>query len=297
MGISWGVSPIAWMNDDMPELGAGTTVAQVLDDAHAIGFDGIELGHAFPRDPALLSPLLSRHALRLVGGWYGTSLLTRPVEAEIAALGPHLDLLQRMGSDVFVVAETSNAIHADRSVPLTGTPRLDDAGWDMLGRGLNRIAGHLAARDMRLAYHHHLGTVVETADDLERLFEVTDPEVGLTIDTGHAALAGIDPAAIVRRYPERILHVHCKDVRRARHDAVLGAGGSFLEGVVAGMFTVPGDGDLDFGPFLRSLAEIDYAGWIVVEAEQDPASAPPRDYQRLGLDTLRALAAKVGLSA
>ncbi|MEH3046943.1 myo-inosose-2 dehydratase [Sphingomonas adhaesiva] len=291
------MSPIAWMNDDMPELGAGTTVEQVLDDARAIGFDGIELGHAFPREPAALASLLSRHRLRLVGGWYGSSLLTRSAEAEIAMLGPHLDLLRRMGSDVFVLAETSNAIHADRTARLADAPRLDAADWTMFGRRLDRVAEYLAERDMRLAYHHHLGTVVETGDDLCRLLDATHEQVGLTIDTGHATLAGIDAAALVRDHPRRIAHVHCKDVRRARHAQVRAAGGSFLDGVVAGMFTVPGDGDIDFAPFFRSLAAMDYAGWIVVEAEQDPAVAPPLPCQRRGLETLRAAAAQAGLSA
>lgn len=289
MAISWGVSPIAWMNDDLPELGADTTVEQVLRDAQAIGFAGIELGSRFRRDPDGLSALLSAHALRLVGGWYGASLLARSAEAEIAALGPHLDLLQRLGSDVFILAETSNTVHTDPHARLDTPPRLAAADWSAFGRRLDHVAGYLADRGMRLAYHHHLGTVVETGDDLRRLLDATGERVGLTLDTGHAALGGIDPVAIVRDHPRRIVHVHCKDVRRARYTRLRSTGGSFLQGVTTGIFTVPGDGELDFSPVLRSLAAIDYAGWIVVEAEQDPAVAAPATYQAAGLGALKRL--------
>lgn len=149
---------------------------------------------------------------------------------------------------------------------------------------------------MRFAYHHHLGTVVETMQDLEYFFAATGEHVGLVLDTGHAIYGGIDPVDIVRSHPDRINHVHCKDVRRARHAAALAGGHSFLNGVVDGMFTAPGDGDYDYAPFFKALADIGYSGWIVVEAEQDPAAANPRTYSQLGLDTLKAHAASAGLA-
>jgi inosose dehydratase len=297
MSIRWGVSPIAWANDDMPELGADTTLDALLTDVKEIGFEGVELGHKFPRVSAALKPIMERHRLEIVGGWYSSNLLRRDADAEIAALGGHLELLEAMGSSVFILAETSNALHCDRTVPLGTHPRLTDDEWQEFGERLNAVAELVNGRGLRCAYHHHLGTVVETAAELRRFLEVTDHRVGLVLDTGHAVYGGIDPVAVVQKWPERINHVHCKDVRLARHKALLAEGTSFLDGVLGGMFTTPGDGDYDFAPFLAALAAMDYSGWIVVEAEQDPAIADPRTYQQLGLDTLKRLARNAELVA
>ena len=296
MAIRFGVSPIAWINDDMPELGGDTPLATVLSDASEIGFHGIELGGKFPRDPQLLRELLGEHGLDLVGGWYSGALLNRSAQAEIAALQPHLKLLQAMGSSVFIFAETSNAIHGERRRALATTPRLDPARWPFFGEALTEVADYVRAQGLSFAYHHHLGTVVERPQDIDAFLRMTGPSVGLTVDTGHAALGGIDPVALIRSNPARIAHVHCKDVRAGVFERVVNGGGSFLDGVLAGMFTVPGDGKLDYGALMRALAEIDYAGWIIVEAEQDPAVADPRHYSALGLETLREEAAAADLS-
>ena len=296
MAIRFGVSPIAWINDDMPELGGNTPLATVLSDASEIGFHGIELGGKFPRDPHLLRELLGEHGLDLVGGWYSGALLNRSAQAEIAALQPHLKLLQAMGSSVFIFAETSNAIHGERRRALAATPRLDPARWPFFGEALTVVADYVRAQGLSFAYHHHLGTVVERPQDIDAFLKMTGPSVGLTVDTGHAALGGIDPVALIRSNPARIAHVHCKDVRPGVFERVVNGGGSFLDGVLAGMFTVPGDGTLDYGAVMRALAEIDYAGWIIVEAEQDPAIADPRRYGELGLATLRQEAAEADLT-
>lgn len=295
MTIRFGVSPIAWINDDMPELGGDTPLETVLSDAQAIGFAGIELGGVFPREAAVLGPLLDRHNLALIGGWYGGSLLDRSADEEIAAFQPHLALLEAMHTDVFVFAETSNAIHGDRAIPLSRAPRLGAGDWPRFGERLTQVAAYLADRDMRFAYHHHLGTVVETDVDLVAFLEHTGESVGLTLDTGHATLGGIDPVAVIRSHPERIVHVHCKDVRKQAFDTLIAHDGSFLDGVLAGMFTVPGDGAIDYDAVFRALRDIAYAGWIVIEAEQDPAIADPRVYGALGLKTLRAAAVAAGL--
>ena len=295
MAIRFGVSPIAWTNDDMPELGGDTSVATILADAAAIGFEGVELGGRFPRQPAALAALLDHHRLALIGGWYSTSLLARPAEAEIDALQPHLALLRALGSTVFIAAETSNAIHGDRGRPLAETPRLGEAEWPKFGRRIAAVAGHVAAQGLRFAYHFHLGTVVQRQPDLDRFVAATPASVGFVVDTGQAALGGVDTAGLIRRHPERIVHVHAKDIRRSVFDQVIANRRSFLDGVVAGMFTAPGDGDLDFAPLMRALADIGYAGWIVVEAEQDPARADPVTYSGLGLATLKAAAAEAGL--
>lgn len=297
MTIRFGVSPIAWANDDMPELGGDTPLDSILADIREVGFQGVELGGKFPRDAATLKSLLDAYGLDLVGGWYSGNLLVHDAEAEIAALQEHLALLKAMGSTVFVHAETSNAIHGARAVPMTDTPSLDEAGWKQFGERLTKVADYIAAQGLRFAYHHHLGTVVERAADLDAFIRHTGPSVGLTLDTGHAALGGINPIEVIKAHPERIAHVHCKDIRRAVHKTAREGGASFLDGVLAGMFTVPGDGGLDYAKVMRALADIGYSGWIIIEAEQDPAVADPKSYADLGLRTLQREAAAAGLKA
>ena len=289
MSIRFGVSPIAWINDDLPELGGETPVEAVLRDAHALGFAGIELGGKFSRDPARLGAQLRAHQLALIGGWWSAALLVRSVEEEIAALQAHLQLLEALGSKVFIIAECSNTVHGDRGRPLAATPRLADSQWASFGERLSALARYLQGRGLRLAYHFHLGTVVDGEDDIERFIAHTDRHVGLVIDTGHAALGGIDAERLIRSHPQRVAHVHTKDVRRRIFDETRAKDGSFLDGGLAGMFTSPGDGDLDFRGVAQALIDIGYGGWVVVEAEQDPARADPRAYSRIGLETVRRL--------
>lgn len=295
MSIRFGVSPIAWANDDMPELGGDTPLADILRDIQELGFEGVELGGKFPRDAATLKGLLAQYQLDLIGGWYSGSLLAQDADAEIAALQSHLALLKALGSTVFVFAETSNAVHGDRGTALTGTPRLPALEWKTFGQRLTQVADYIQAQGLKFAYHHHLGTVVERAEDLQEFLRHTGPSVGLTLDTGHAALGGIDALDVIRHHPERVAHVHCKDVRWETFATARTGGASFLDGVLAGMFTVPGDGGLDYAEIMRALARINYSGWIVIEAEQDPGKADPRTYADLGLKTLRAEAARAGL--
>lgn len=297
MTIRFGVSPIAWINDDMPELGGDTPLESVLRDIQEVGFVGVELGGKFPRDPQELRALLDKYGLALVGGWYSSNLLVRDAQAEIEKLRRHLNLLQSQDCNVFIIAETSNAIHGDRQRPLSQSPDLSDDQWKVFGERMTRVADFLQGEGMRLAYHHHLGTVVESAAELYRFLEATGETVGLTLDTGHAALGGIDAVSIAKRFPQRIAHVHCKDVRRSIFETVLNSGNSFLDGVLQGMFTVPGDGDLQFQPLFRQLSDMGYSGWIIVEAEQDPGVADPRAFAMIGLGTLRAEARTARLEA
>ncbi len=295
MSITFGVSPIAWINDDMPELGGDTPLDSVLKDISEVGFAGSELGGKFPRDPAELTALLKRFDLSLVGGWYSCELLLRDGQAEIDALQDHLALLKAMGSKVFVICETSNAIHSQRGIPLKNRPHLAPAEWKQFGARLNEVADYVNAHGLKLAYHYHLGTVVQDAGDLDAFFANTQSNVGVTLDTGHAVLGGIDPFDVVARYPERITHVHCKDIRQSVFDATAGKDDSFLDGVLAGMFTVPGDGSINFNRLMKDLAGINYAGWIIIEAEQDPAKADPRAFALFGLRTLKEAARFGGL--
>jgi len=295
MTIRFGVSPIAWVNDDMPELGGDTPLETILADARDIGFEGVELGGKFPRDPSVLKPLMAGYGLDIVGGWFSGNLLTHGVDAEIAAAKDHLALLKAMGSKVFVHAETSNAIHGDRTKPLSATPSLDDAQWKSFARRLSDLADYVTGQGLKFAYHHHLGTVVERPADLKEFLRRTSLNVGLTLDTGHAALGGIDAVEVIRTHPRRVAHVHCKDIRGDVASRVRAEGLSFLDGVLAGMFTVPGDGDLDYAKVMQALASVGYSGWIIIEAEQDPAVADPRKYGELGLRTLAREAAAAGL--
>ena len=297
MTIRWGVSPIAWANDDMTELGGDTTLDALLTDVKEIGFDGVELGNKFPRDAATLKPIMASYGVDIVGGWYSSNLLVHDAAAEIAAMSKHLELLKAMGSSVFILAETSNAVHGDRwGSRLDSSPVLPAGDWKQFGERLNTVASHINDPGMRFAYHHHLGTVVESNNDLNRFFDATGDHVGLVLDTGHAEYGGIDSIEIALTRPERVSHVHCKDVRTSRHQEFYAKGTSFLNGVVGGMFTTPGDGDYEYPAFMAALKSIDYSGWIVIEAEQDPAVANPRDYSQLGLDTLKRLASETGLT-
>ncbi len=295
MSIRFGVSPIAWVNDDMPELGAGTPLETILRESQEIGFEGVELGGIFPREPNALKAALNPYALDLVGGWYSGSLLAQDADAEVAALQPHLALLKAMGSTVFVFAETSNAVHSNRAVPLEGSPRLKSGEWAQFGARMSNVADYISGQGLKFAYHHHLGTVVENQADMEAFIAATSTSVGFTIDTGHAALGDVKAIDVIERHPNRVAHVHCKDIRGAVHAEARRTGKSFLDGVLAGMFTVPGDGSIDFGAIMRALKAIGYGGWIIIEAEQDPAIADPREYGALGLATLKREAAAAGL--
>ena len=295
VAVRIGVNPIGWTNDDLLELGDQTPLEVCLAEARAAGYTGIELGRKFPRRARELRPILARHGLALVSGWYGAELRRRPAKAELAAAEDHLALLAELGSPVVVWAETSDSIQGARDVPLSRRPRLGADDWARFGEALTEVAEATRARGVRLAYHHHMGTVVETAEEIDRLVAVTGEAVGLLLDTGHLTYAGADPVAVARRHGPRIVHVHCKDVRPDVLAAARRRDQSFLDAVVAGVFTVPGDGSVDYPAVLVALKAAGYAGWLVVEAEQDPAVAHPLTYAKTGHDYLRRAADAAGL--
>jgi myo-inosose-2 dehydratase len=287
MNVRLGANPIIWSNDDLRELGADITLETCLSQARDIGFEGMELGHKFPRDPRALAAVLERFALKCVSGWYSAELLVWGVREELTRLRPHLELLKAMGSPVLVFAEVSQAVHGDLRRPLSERPLLTARNWRELGRRLTEVAAATAAQGVRLAYHHHMGTVVQSAADIDTLMAATGPEVGLLLDTGHAAFAGADPAALARRYAPRIAHVHAKDVRAAVCERARSGNWSFLRAVLEGVFTVPGDGSVAFAPVFAELR--DYSGWVVLEAEQDPRVADPLTYATRGYQNLKRL--------
>jgi len=290
MRIRLGANPIIWSNDDMQELGAETSLETCLAQARQIGFEGMELGHKFPRDARELAAILGRFGLACVSGWYSAQLLARDARAEITCLRPHLDLLKALGSSVLVFADVSGAIHGDLQRPLSRRPCLKANEWREFARRITELAAMTAAEGVRLAYHHHMGTVVQSEEDIDTLMDATGAEVGLLLDTGHAAFAGADPAALARRYASRIGHLHAKDVRALVCERAKTENWSFLRAVLEGVFTVPGDGSIDFERVFRELRN--YSGWVILEAEQDPRVADPMAYASLGFGNLRRLLAE-----
>jgi inosose dehydratase len=295
MSVRIGINPITWSNDDLPELGGETPLETCLAEAKQAGYAGIELGNKFPRESAALRPILDRHGLALISGWYSGRLLERSAAEEIRAVEPHLRLLSEMGSAVMVFAETTGGVAGERRRPVTQRPRIAESDWSWFAERLTAVADHLAGRGVRMAYHHHMGTVVETEAEIDRLMRLTGESVGLLLDTGHLTYAGADSAAVARRHIARINHVHCKDVRPEVLTAMRKGDRSFLDAVVEGVFTVPGDGAVDFAGVLGVLKAARYLGWLVVEAEQDPAKAHPLTYARMGHDYLSSAARRIGL--
>lgn len=291
MSIRLGANPIIWSNDDMRELGADTPLETCLAQARQVGFEGMELGHKFPRDPRELAQILGRFGLACVSGWYSAELLARDADAELARLRPHLELLKAVGSTVLVFADVSGAVHSDQRRPLSERPLLQAGDWRDFGRRITQVAAATAAEGVRLAYHHHMGTVVQSEADIDTLMDVCGAEVGLLLDTGHATFAGADPVSLARRYASRIWHVHAKDVRAAVCARAQNENWSFLRAVVAGVFTVPGDGSVAFERVFHELRN--YSGWVILEAEQDPRTADPLTYAALGYRNLQRLVAQM----
>ncbi|MBA3910376.1 MAG: myo-inosose-2 dehydratase [Rhodobacter sp.] len=296
--ILFGTNPIAWANDDDQTLGAEIPTARILDEAgRQIGFDGIENGHRWPDDPEALRLLLASYGLKFISGWYSTELLVRSVEEEIKAAAGHIAKLKHNGCKVMIVCETSNAIHGNPTKPVNDRPRLTNPEMQAFGKKLEAFAAHLTAQGLTLVYHHHMGTIVESPEDIGAFMAATGPHTHLLFDAGHCAFGGGDPVKVLAKHVARVGHFHAKNIRPAITERVRSEGLSFLQGVVAGAFTVPGDqeGGIDFGPLLKILALAQYDGWIVIEAEQDPKVRNPLLYQTLGLATLKRLSREAGL--
>lgn len=297
--IQFGTNPIAWANDDDQSIGADIPTERILDEAgRQIGFDGIENGHRWPQDdPEALRALLADYGLSFISGWYSTELLTRSVDEEIAAFQGHLAKLKHNGCKVCIVCECSNTVHGSPDVPVNDRPRLTAAQMAGFGAKMEEFAAYMAGQGIRLAYHHHMGTVVESPAEIDAFLAATGPHTHLLFDAGHCAFGGGDPATVLSKHIGRVAHFHAKNIRPEVTARVRAQNLSFLQGVLAGAFTVPGDqeGGIDFRPLLQILADHGYDGWIVIEAEQDPELRNPLLYQTLGLATLKRLAGESGL--
>ncbi|MDE1157172.1 MAG: myo-inosose-2 dehydratase [Neorhizobium sp.] len=296
--IRYGTNPIAWANDDDQSLGANIPTDQILREASEIGFDGIENGHRWPDDPQALKELLGGYGLAFVSGWYSLNLLSQSVEEEKKAIQPHLDKLKYNGCTVCIACETSNSVQG-QLVPLSHSPVLSSEEMKAFGAKVEALAAFTASQGIKLVYHHHMGTVVETPEEIDAFMAATGPETRLLFDAGHCYFGGDgrDPTPVLFRHIGRVSHFHAKNVRPAVMRQVREEGLSFMDGVRAGVFTVPGDeeGGVDFAPLLSILKQAGYDGWIVIEAEQDPDVRNPLHYQSLGLKTLKAEAARINL--
>jgi inosose dehydratase len=284
-----GINPLTWTNDDLPELGEANSLDTCLKEAKLAGYEGVELGRKFPRDANVLGPILEPHGLKLVSGWYSARLLERPVGDEIKAMQAHATLLKSLGAKVMVFCEVSRCVHGDRKIPLSRRPKLAQKEWKQFSQRLDDTASYLNDQGLKMAYHHHMGTVIQAEDEVDRMMDSTR-NVGLLLDSGHLTFAGGDPMRALQRHAKRIVHVHCKDIRKDKLAAARKQDMSFLDAVLADVFAVPGDGSIDFAPLLEGLAKAGYHGWLVVEADQDPGKAHPLTHARIGHDCLRPLA-------
>ena len=295
MTVQLGINPLTWTNDDLPSLGAETPLETCLSEGKQAGYAGFELGNKFPREASVLGPILAQHDLKLVSGWYSMELLTRSVEEEIEAVREHLTLLRELGATAMVCCEVTGCIHGAQKTPVHLRPQFPADRWHEYGKKLTEFAKYTKSMGVEVAYHHHMGTVIETADDVDMLMEHTGDEVGLLLDTGHLTFAGADPVAVAQRWASRIKHVHCKDIREDVMNDVKNRKLSFLNSVLEGVFTVPGDGCVDYPAVFAILKAHDYSGWLVVEAEQDPAVANPLKFATLGYQNLARFATEAGL--
>ena len=296
-----GINPLSWMNDDLPSLGGDTPLETALREGKEIGYEGFELGNKFPKDGPGLKAKLDEFGLACVSGWYSGFLAERApgqsndeaVAAEVERCKAHMAKLQFNGVNVVVYGECAGTIQGQIDTPVSKRPHFaNEALWLAYAQRLNAFGAHLLQTyGIRLAYHHHMGAYVESPADIDKLMALTDPaKVFLLFDTGHAYFGGAPaPVELLKKHVGRVAHVHCKDVRTPVIAKARNEGWSFLNGVINGTFTVPGDGSIDYAAVLSTLKAGGYEGWLVVEAEQDPAVAPSYQYAKKGFDTLRGL--------
>ncbi|MDR3211365.1 MAG: myo-inosose-2 dehydratase [Planctomycetota bacterium] len=278
--VKLGIAPIAWTNDDMPDLGRENTFEQCVSEMALSGFAGSEIGNKYPRDPAILLPALALRNLEIANAWFSSHLTTQAYADTEREFISQCDFLKAVGAGLIGVSEQGFSIQGQMDTPIFEAKHvMSEAEWQLLTQGLDRLGKIARDKGLRLVYHHHMGTVVQTAAETDRLLANTNPElVGLLFDSGHFAYSGEDPLAMLKKHLPRVRHVHLKDIRRPLVEQVKREKLSFLKGVRLGTFTVPGDGDIDFGPIFQVLAEAEYRGWMLVEAEQDPVRANPLAY-------------------
>ena len=293
--VKLGIAPIAWTNDDLPDLGKENTFEQCVSEMALAGFTGSEVGNKYPKDPEVLKKALELRGVEICNAWFSTFLISKPYEETEAEFEKHVAFLATMGAKVVGVSEQSYSTQGIQDQPVFEEKHeMDDREWDLLCTGLNRL-GKLSKEKygVALTFHHHMGTVVQSAAETDRMMEHTDPEyVSLLFDSGHFAYCGENPVEMVTKHIKRIKHVHLKDIRPEVVKQVREEKMSFLAGVRAGAFTIPGDGCVEFEPIFKVLEDAAYEGYMVVEAEQDPAKANPLEY---AIRARKFIAEKTGL--
>lgn len=277
--IKLGIAPIAWTNDDLPELGGENTFEQCVSEIALAGFTGSEVGNKYPRDTEVLKKALSLRGLQIASAWFSAFLTTKPLEETVEAFIEHRDFLHEMGAKVIVVSEQGKSVQGQAVPVYKAKPVFTEEEWKLLVDGLHRLGELAVEKDMAIVFHHHMGTGIQTTEEIDKLMELTDPKhVSLLFDTGHLVFSGEDPIHVLKKHLPRIKHVHLKDIRPEVVARVKEEDLSFLQAVKMGAFTVPGDGSIEFDEVFTTLAASDYTGWFVVEAEQDPALANPFEY-------------------
>ncbi len=293
--VKLGIAPIAWTNDDLPDLGKENTFEQCISEMALAGFTGSEVGNKYPKDPKELRKALELRGMEICNQWFSSFLLTKPFEAVEAEFRSQLEFLKVMGAKIIGVSEQSYSVQGQQDIPVFGRKYvMNDEEWKIFCDGMNRL-GKISREEygISLTFHHHMGTVVQDPEEVECMMENTDPEyVSLLFDTGHFQYCGADPAGMAKKYIGRIKHVHLKDIRQEVVDQVKEEGLSFLDGVRMGTFTVPGDGCIDFESVFQVLSDYRYEGYMLVEAEQDPAKANPLEY---AIKARKFIAEKTGL--
>ena len=281
-----GIAPIAWSNDDLPELGGETSLETCLSEAKIAGFMGVETGGKFPKNSKELKPILDHHEINLCGGWYSGTLLDNDLEDEKLKVRTQMDLFIDLGAPCLVYGETAGIIQNIRNAPLNSRRILSDEEFKKYGEKITKFFEWCDSEGMPLSFHHHMGTAVETEKDLDNLMQNTNETVKLLFDPGHMAFAGGNIINVIKKYGKRINHFHAKDVRNEVLNSLNREKDSFLDAVLKGAFTVPGDGSLNYTDIISNLKEVGYEGWFVVEAEQDPKICPPLEYAIIGFNSL-----------
>ena len=292
--IKLGMSPISWTNDDLPELGGETTLETCLSETLEAGFMGTELGGKFPKNKNELKSVLAKNNLKLISGWYSGTLINNDIKSEIVRITPQLNLFKDVGASVIVYGETFNTVQNKIEIPLNKRPKLNQYDINEYGKKLTKLAEHCAEQGVPLTFHHHMGTAVESEDEINKVMLSTGKDVGLLLDTGHLYFAEGSYKNILSKFGDRINHVHTKDIRLNILKKINKSKDSFLNCVLKGVFTVPGDGVIDYEDFISRLFDTGYEGWIVVEAEQDPKKANPLKYAKKGYNSLELALKKTG---
>ena len=286
MKAKLGIAPIAWSNDDLPELGGKTTLETCLSESKLAGFSGVETGGKFPKRSEELGPILKQHQLYLASGWYSGTVLTNDLEKEKDQAFDQLNLFKDLGASCLAYGETAGTIQNVRHAALDTKIKIHHEDFKEYGKKLTAFAEYCAEFNMPISFHHHMGTAIETEEELDNLMNNTGEAVQLLFDTGHMTFARGNSVNVIKKYAKRINHVHTKDIRSEVINSLDKSNESFLDAVLKGAFTVPGDGNINFKEVVEVLAQNNYQGWFIVEAEQDPAKANPFEYAKIGYKEL-----------